>query len=335
MKIIKQKNIIFFAFVAVIIGFSIYLYNLFFLPLTVNETIFEVEKGDSALTIAKKLHQHNLIKNKNAFYYYVRLSGQQGDLSYGKYLFKEDINMLEVLKKIREGRVLLQKVTIPEGLPAWRICRLLSERGFGNYQRYVSLYTDSLFAKKVTGFNIPSLEGFLYPETYHLPDEASEEFILTLLVKEFFNQTAELDFKPNELLDFYDTIILASIVEMEARLSAEKPLIASVYLNRLKYSYKLQADPTVAYILELQGKRRSKIYYKDLLIDSPYNTYKYSGLPPTPICSPSHSSIDAVLNPAESDYFFFFADGSGGHTFTRTYEQHLFEQNQLKRNNGK
>jgi len=231
--------------------------------------------------------------------------------------------------------VLLNKITIPEGLTAWKTCKLLARKEFGTYQGFLSLCNDSLFAKKLTGFNIPNLEGFLYPETYHFPEKVTEKFILSHIVKEFFNQTAELDFRPNKKLDFYETIILASIVEREAKIEDEKPTIASVYVNRIKYNYKLQADPTVAYVLELQGKHRKKLYYRDLKIDSPYNTYKHLGLPPTPICSPSKSSIAAVLDPADTDFFFFFADGSGRHEFTQTYQQHIFRQNQLKVKNGK
>lgn len=312
-----------------------YFYYLFYSPLNFNETIIEIEKGESAYTIADKLINKNLIRSRRAFYFYIKLTNSQSELCFGRYLLQGPLNMVEVIELIKSGKVLLNKITIPEGLPAWKTCKLLAAKGFGEYNTFVTLYNDSTFAKKLTGFNIPSLEGFLYPETYFFPDNASEEFILSHLVEEFFDQTAELDFKPNILLNFYETIILASIVEREARLTREKPTIASVYINRLKDNYKLQADPTVAYILELQGKNRKKIYYKDLLIDSPYNTYKHYGLPPTPICSPSKTSIDAVLNPAETDFYFFFADGTGGHEFTETYRQHLFKQNQLKAKNGK
>jgi UPF0755 protein len=242
--------------------------------------------------------------------------------------------MIEIIKLIKSGKVLLKKITIPEGLSAWRTCKLLERKGFGEYDNFLKVCNDSVYAKKVTGFNIPNLEGFLYPETYHFPEDATEEFIISHLVKEFFNQISNLYFKPYEKLDFYEMIILASIVEREAKLEREKPLIASVYINRINHNYKLQADPTVAYVLELRGKHREKIYYKDLKIDSPYNTYKYMGLPPTPICSPSRSSIAAVLHPADTDYYFFFADGSGGHEFTKTYKQHILKQNQMKAKNG-
>ncbi|HPR16852.1 MAG TPA: endolytic transglycosylase MltG [Candidatus Cloacimonadota bacterium] len=331
----KKIHKIIILFVLIMIMAAGYLGFLCYFPKTIHDTIIDIEPGESALAIADKLFDQNLIYSRRAFYLYIKLTNSEGDLSYGRYLFQGKLNLIKIIGLIKSGKVLLHKVTIPEGLPAWKICKILSRKGFGEYDEFLGLYSDSTFARKMTGFNIPNLEGFLYPETYFFPDEATEELILSSMVKEFFDQTADLDFKPNELLNFYETIILASIVEREARLNSEKPLIAGVYLNRLKYDYKLQADPTVAYILELQGKSRKKIYYNDLLIDSPYNTYKNYGLPPTPICSPSKSSIEAVLLPEESDYFFFFADGTGGHTFTKTYQQHLFQQNQLKAKNGK
>ncbi|OPX25953.1 MAG: hypothetical protein B1H06_06695 [Candidatus Cloacimonas sp. 4484_143] len=325
----------FLPFIILIILAAAYFAYLLYVPKDIKETIISIEQGETAKTIASRLYNKNLIRSKEAFYLYIRATGSQGQLSFGKYLLKGSINMVDVISLIKSGKVFLRRVTIPEGLTAWKTCRLLARKDFGEYDKFLSLCKDSTFAKKNTGFNIPNLEGFLYPETYHFPDDASEEFIISHIVKEFFNQTADLNFVPNEKLDFYETIILASIVEREAKINDEKPTIASVYVNRLKYNYKLQADPTIAYFLELQGKTRKKIYYKDLKIKSPYNTYLNYGLPPTPICSPSVSSIAAVLNPAETDYFFFFANGTGRHEFTKTYKQHLNKQNLLKAANGK
>lgn len=317
--------------ILLVLGYFSYL---LYAPKDIKETIITIEQGETAKDIANRLYNKNLIRSKDAFYFYIRFTGSQGQLSYGKYLLKGSVNMMNVIDLIKSGKVYLRKITIPEGLTAWKTCRLLDKKDFGEYSKFLSLCKDSTFAKQNTGFNIPNLEGFLYPETYHFPDDASEEFIISHIVKEFFKQTADLNFVPNKKMDFYDTIILASIVEREARYNDEKPTIASVYVNRLNYNYKLQADPTIAYFLELQGKRRKKIYYKDLKIESPYNTYLNYGLPPTPICTPSVSSIAAVLNPAETDYFFFFANGTGRHQFTRTYRQHLNKQNLLKAANG-
>ena len=319
----------------IIIFVSVYTISLIFLPKKVNEVLIEIKKGETALSIARKLYDKNVIRGMKSFYLYVKLTGSEGALSFGKYLFLGELSMKDVISRIEAGRVELKKVTIPEGLTIKRTSKLFARKGFGDYLKFIEVCNDSVFAKELTGFSIKSLEGFLYPETYHFPEEVSEKYIISHLVKEFFNQTAHLDFVPSEKLDFYDIIILASIVEREARVEDEKPTIASVYVNRLNYNYKLQADPTIAYALEKSGKTRKKIYYRDLNVNSPYNTYKNYGLPPTPICNPPVSSIEAVLNPAETDYFFFFATGTGRHEFTRTYDQHIHQLRIMRTGNGK
>lgn len=321
--------------ILVLLFFIVHGISLFINPLDVKDTIVDIKSGETAFQIAQKLYDKNIIRSKNWFYLYAKLSGADKDLSYGKFLFYGKMTISDVLEKIKSGKVFLKKVTIPEGLTIRKTCRLLTNNGFGDYRKFISICNDSVFAKKVTGFSIPSLEGFLFPETYYFPEDVIEEFIISHLVKEFFRQTADLDFIPNENLDFYETIILASIVEREAKVEEEKPIIASVYLNRIENDYKLQADPTIAYVLEKSGKSRKKIFYRDLEIISPYNTYKNYGLPPTPICSPFITSIQATLKPAETDYFFFFANFGGRHEFSQTYSQHLSKQRLLKQDNGK
>lgn len=326
--------------IAAIFGILVILLSSYFIfvfsqPIKVKEVVFEIRKGEPARSIARKLYDKKIIRSKSVFYLYIKGKKYENKLSYGKYLFSGKLSMTDIIEKVNLGKVMLRKITVPEGLTVKRTSRLLARNDFGEYEKYLSICNDSTFAKKLTGFSIPSLEGFLYPETYYFPEDVSEEFVISHLVKEFFNQTSNIDFIPNKKLDFYDIITLASIVEREARIEDEKPTIASVYVNRINYNYKLQADPTIAYFLEQSGKTRKKIYYRDLRIDSPYNTYKYYGLPPTPICNPSVSSIEAVLHPEETDYFFFFANGTGRHEFTRTYDQHINKQNLMKNGNGK
>jgi UPF0755 protein len=296
---------------------------MFFEPLDIDEVIIEINEGESANSIADKLCRNNVIRSKVWFKVYVMLTESENKLQWGKYSFFEHLSLTEVIDKLKRGEVLLIDVTIPEGLTIRKTCKILASKDLGEYDTFLELCTDSVFVRKLTGFSKPSLEGFLYPETYSFSEYTDERAIITYLVKKFFKETSGLDFVPNDLLDFYDTIVLASIVEKEAMVEDEKIVIADVYLNRIENGYKLQADPTVAYILELQGKRRTKIYYRDLEVDSPYNTYKYKKLPPTPICNPAVSTIKAVLEPADTDYFFFFANNRGRHIFSQTYSQHL------------
>jgi UPF0755 protein len=287
---------------------------------------FRIHPGEPASTISKRLAAEDLIRSEKLFYWYTRLSGSDQYLSYGLYRFDGKLNMQQLLSKIKAGKVQLRKITIPEGLTLEKTVKILHNKDFGKKTELLKLCYDATFAKELTGFDLASLEGFLYPETYHFPEAAAEEYIIQTMVEQHFAQSRDLDFANRADLDYYQVITLASIVEREAQLTNEKPLIASVYLNRLEIDMKLQADPTVAYALEKIGKRRKKIYYKDLKIDSPYNTYLYAGLPPAPICSPSRHAIQAVLEPAETDYFFFFASGGGAHTFSQTYSQHLSRQ---------
>jgi len=298
----------------------------FFSPQQLDNKYFRIHRGESAYRISQRLAAADIIRSRSVFYWLTRLSGKAKYLSYGLYHFDGELNSFSILKKIEQGRVQLRRITIPEGLPLQKTFALLSEENFGDYARFDSLSHDPALIKELTGFELNSLEGFIYPETYFFPEEAAERYILETMVNQYFAQTENLDFSGTNKLDYYQTLILASIVEREAKVSDEKSLIASVYLNRLEIDMKLQADPTVAYCLEKIGKKRKKIYYKDLKIDSPYNTYLYKGLPPTPICSPSQSAIVAVLNPDETDYLYFFASGGGKHTFSQTYSQHLSRQ---------
>jgi UPF0755 protein len=321
-KLMWQLVLIVGVITLMIIGYNI---NLLYFPTTVDEVLLTIERGESARTIASKLLQKGIIRNDLLFYLYVRVRGLQGSLDFGTYLFDGKLSMADVVEIIQQGKVKLNRITIPEGLTIRKTARLLAKKGFGDYATFRSLAFDTTFVRTCTGFNAPSLEGFLFPETYFFPDGVSEEFILKHMAREFFRQTASLDFKPNEHLSYYETITLASIVEKEARLDDEKPIIASVYLNRIEDNLKLQACPTVAYTLEQMGKSRKRLYYRDLEIDSPYNTYRNYGLPPTPICSPAKSTIEAVLNPAQTNYFFFFAN-NGRHVFSQTYDQHMAKQ---------
>jgi len=314
----------------VVLFFAVYGIVYFTKPIVIPSTLVDIQAGDTAQQVADKLYNLGIIRSRSWFYLYVKISGIDKHLSRGKYLFAGKQSLFDIAEKIRNGKVVQKHITIPEGLTIKKTCRKLAKNGFGNYQKFLSLCNDSVLAKQLTGFSIPNLEGFLYPETYYFPEETQERFIIEHLVNQFFKVTSKLNFNTPHNLNFYQTIILASIVEKEAKMNDEKPLIASVYLNRLQFNYKLQADPTIAYILEQMGKNRKKIYYKDLELDSPFNTYKYPGLPPTPICSPSLSSIEAVLKPADTNYFFFFADNKGRHIFSQTYNQHLYKQRELK-----
>jgi len=305
----------------------------YFVPHQVEETVIEIKQGSGAQQISNLLESKGIIRSRLLFNAYIRLNKVDKKLSYGRYLFHGEMTLSDVVKVLTSANVLLKSLTIPEGLTLLQTAKLLSARGFGDYDTFLALSRDSIFASSLVNMPVKSLEGFLFPETYKLPEDASEEYLIKILVREFKRQTADLDFS-GSAEGLFPNIILASIVEREAHHRDEYPVIAGVYLNRLHDNHKLQADPTVAYILAKRGIKRRKIYYKDLRIDNPYNTYKYTGLPPGPICSPGIDAINSVLTPHDTDYYFFFAGNNGRHEFSRTYSEHLRKQSEIKKLNA-
>ena len=330
-----MKRVLPLAILLVIVTFIAIDVKMLLRPVYIRDTIVEVNDGETAKSISRKLYDSGIIRSRFFFETYARYKGIDRKLSRGKYLFRGKITIADALKRLHSARVILRKVTIPEGLTARRTAHILADNGFGDYKRFNELINDSLFVQRVIGFNLPSLEGFLYPETYLFPENVSEEFILRHMVDQFWKMTAATFDDTSFLEDFYPTMILASIVEREARREEEKPYIADVYLNRIERGMLLQADPTVAYALENAGIRRSRILYKDLRFDSPYNTYRNPGLPPTPVCNPTISAIEAILAPKDTNYFFFFADGQGGHIFSETFRQHSTKLRKLRSDNGR
>ncbi|MCF7911978.1 MAG: endolytic transglycosylase MltG [Candidatus Cloacimonetes bacterium] len=324
-----------FGVIILILIFSILFMTIisYFRSYEIEERIINIKEGSNAQQIANILHNNGIIQSRFLFNVYVRLHKIDKHLSYGKYLFRGNLNLKEVSEILTSAKIVLRPVTIPEGLSLRKTCRILANSGFGSYKNFLNVCKDSVFASRLVGFPVRSLEGFLFPETYQIADEASVEYIINVIVSEYFRQTADLDYSTAPL-DMYSSLILASIIERESNYLKEMPMVAGVYLNRLEDNHKLQADPTVAYILDEQGKRRKKIYYNDLKIDSPYNTYKYTGLPPTPICSPGKAAIKSAIMPQQTDNYFFFASSGGRHEFSRTYREHLRKQNELKKQNA-
>ncbi|MBP7563913.1 MAG: endolytic transglycosylase MltG [Candidatus Cloacimonetes bacterium] len=304
--------------------------NILTSPLNINQKIIDINEGQSARSIAKVLYKEGVIRSESAFYILVRLTNNDKKLKQGAYLFNGKMNMLSAMQKIISGEILVQRVTIPEGLSLYKTIRILSDKGIGNYDRFLELAEDNQFIKSVSGFEIETLEGFLYPDTYAFNKNNSEEIILEKMVQNLFNRLRKNQINFDDKKEFYRILKLASIVEKEAVFPEEKPLIASVYQNRLNNNMLLQADPTSTYHLEADGVHKSKLYYKDVRKNTLHNTYTNPGLPPTPICSPSISAIQASIRPANTNYLFFFATPEKRHIFTTSYAEHLKKQKQMK-----
>jgi len=292
-----------------------------------NKTI-EISKGSSVFQIAKKLEQKEIISSATLFLVINKFLPADKQLKYGKFNFTGKYSFLDVLDKLTSGEVVTNRITVPEGYTVRRIASLLERQELADYSTFMSLCSDSSYIDSLE-LPIQSLEGFLFPETYFIPYFADEKYIIQMMVDNFFLQFENVHPNPLSFDSLYDMVIMASIVEREAIYDDERPLIAGVYNKRLKERMFLQADPTVAYALELNRISRKKIYYDDLKIQSDYNTYLYRGLPPTPICNPGIQSILAALHPQDTEYLFFFAGKNKRHIFSKTYREHLKKLNRI------
>ena len=290
--------------------------------------VVEIPQGATTSTISDILYKNKLIKNKTMFKISVKLSNKAQHFKAGKYLFNQTYSNKEIIEDISSGKIYNDgiKITIPEGSTSKEIVSILVGQKLGNEESYEKLisnpkefYNQFKFLKEE---DITSLEGFLYPSTYYFDENASEKEVLSVMLSQFNKvYTDKLRDRQKELKMTIEQVVnLASIVEKEAVLDEDRPIIASVFYNRLKIGMPLQSDATIQYIFK---ERKKIVTYKDLEIDSPYNSYKNKGLPPTPIASPGIKSIEATLYPEKTEYLYFVAKMDGGNNYSTNYEDHL------------
>ncbi len=295
------------------------------------DLIISIPKGASGWDISRVLMDNGIVKDAHFFAGLIRLTGTDSRLQAGDYLLNPTMSPLQIIDKLNQGQVYTQRVVIPEGFEIKQIASLLANHDLVDRERFIMLAHDaSLVYGDIYPIDLPirSLEGYLFPDTYGFVKGQTEEAIIRQMVSRFIAVVPELiegmvlpdDFTLHQILT------LASIVEKEVMVNRERPIVASVYLNRLAIDMPLQADPTVRYVMT---EKRSQVLYRDLDIQSPYNTYRNRGLPPGPIASPGVRSILAVLKPADTDYFFFVSQRNGTHRFTRTFEQHVQARREL------
>lgn len=254
---------------------------------------------------------------------YLKYRNEGRGIKAGYYELKGNLSMKDLIDVLEEGKDKVFRLTIPEGYSVAEIAELLEKMGKIDKDKFYKTFAEIEFPYPTPNGNF---EGYLYPETYYIPENYDERLILRTLLREFLKKFPPENYPNKE--EFYQKLIMASILEREAKLDEEKPLMASVFYNRIDKGMKLASDATVNFVYDYKKKR---MYYKDLEIDSPYNTYKYKGLPPAPISNPSMISIESAYNPAKTDYLFFVAKGDGGHFFSKTYREHL----EFQRKNSK
>ena len=320
MKYIKICIIIFIIVLLSFLSLGFYAYFESQPPSVFESKKVYIKENLTAEEIAEKLKSENIIKNKIIFSLLAKYLDIEENLKSGIYEFNEKMNVKDVLIKLTEGGLPPHiKVTIPEGLKITEIAEIFDKNGLCSKEEFLKEVNDVEKYKKYIFEDAESLEGFLFPDTYFFEEENLTKNIEMMLIN--FNQEFDDVYKNYKgELKKYDILKLASIVEEEAQVQDERPIIAGVFINRLNLNMLLQADPTLKYILPDAGYILTT---KELEIDSPYNSYKYPGLPPTPICNPGIESIKATINPKKTDYLYFVAKGDGTHLFAKTYDEHL------------
>ena len=282
------------------------------------ETFVEVAPGTSAVRIGKQLEAAGIVRSRYAFDL-VR-SVKRGTLRAGEYRFDHAATVVEVYARIARGDVYTKTVVVPEGANLFDIATRLEQAGFGTQQEFLTAARQTRLVADLDP-GAKSLEGYLFPDTYHFGRRTTPEQIVSAMVKRFRTAAEEIGLKEN----VHRVVTLASLVERETAVDGERPLVASVFENRLSKKMPLMTDPSVIYGLELQRLWRGSIYASDLKRDTPYNTYLHAGLPPGPVANPGMRSLRAAMEPAQTDYLYFVAAGDNpqGHSiFANTLEEH-------------
>lgn len=292
------------------------------------ETFVEILPGTPTLQIAAQLKLRGLIHSKYAFGAERLIKG--GTLKAGEYRFDHPAPLSEVYDRLAFGDVYTIAVTIPEGSNLFDIAERIESANLGTKEEFLDAAHANVSLIADLDPAATTLEGYLFPDTYHFERHATPIQMLAAMVKRFRQTATELGLKGN----YHHVVTLASLVERETSIAAERPLVASVFENRLAKNMPLETDPSVIYAALLEGRYRGAIYAADLQADSPYNTYRYAGLPPGPICSPGAASLKAAMYPASTEYLYFVAasaDPSGKSRFSTTLEEHARNVEQYRK----
>jgi len=283
-----------------------------------------VKPGMTTQAIGKLLYEKGLIRNVLMFRVVSRLERADGALQAGEYDFSKAMTVREIIGKLVRGETAFKQFTVPEGFTIDQIAALLEEKKIApaaEFKTYAASYAPYDYINPAVNVKYKA-EGFLFPDTYRVAAGTSPEQLVKMMGDQFDKKfTPAMRQQAAELgLSIREVVILASLVEREARVPHERPVIAGVFISRLKKEMPLQSCATIQYIL---GYPKPELTVEDTEIPSPYNTYQNMGLPPGPIASPGLAAIQAVLNPADTDYLYFVANKDGSHIFSRTYDEHL------------
>jgi UPF0755 protein len=326
------------------------------------QTFVLLHPGYSTRRIATELKSAGVIRSKTAFVFWYYFHGHRRSLKAGEYLFDKAANIIDIQKRLRRGDVYVHTVVVPEGFTMFDIARAIEAAGLGPAEDFVKVAQSDTALIADIAPTAHSLEGYLFPETYEFTRMMTTQDMAAAMVCQFRvvaqrigliaeaqgeggssapSQSASsghlCGFMSIQIRDSNDksnpslreaatelerTVILASIVEKETAVPEERPMVASVYYNRLARKIALDADPSIIYAELLAGTYQGALHHADMQFKSPYNTYRYAGLPPGPIGNPGKSALEAAMHPAQTDYYYFVADAQGHHRFARTMEEH-------------
>ncbi|HEX2923189.1 MAG TPA: endolytic transglycosylase MltG [Chloroflexota bacterium] len=296
---------------------------------------FVVKQGDTASQISERLQSQGLISDGRVFRWMADAEGVAGDLAAGEYELSPSMKPSEMLGLLAKGKTKSSPlVTIPEGWRSEQVAERMADRGVGTQSQFMSIVRTGssqspALSSRPAG---SSLEGYLFPDSYQVNSKTTPDDMVDRMVKQFEARlTQEMRAKIEARgLTIHQVVTMASLVEREAVVSSERPLVAGVFYNRLAEDMPLQTDPTVQYALASTqpdsqkrfGWWKTTLTEDDLAIDSPYNTYLHRGLPPGPICNPGLASLQAAVDPAQTDYLYFVAKQDGSHAFAKTLDEH-------------
>jgi UPF0755 protein len=287
------------------------------------ERLVEISPGSGAAEIRRRLVDAGIVSDELAFRAALLWTGKSRALKAGEYRFDRPMSVVEVIDKIERGDVYEHPITFPEGLTIREMAAVYQSHGFGTAREFIEAARDGSLVSELDPV-AKDLEGYLFPETYTLPRSTPASKLVSMMVARFRDTYNDLEMKRTGETDLSlrEIVTLASLVEKETGKAEERPLVAAVYRNRLTRNMPMQADPTVVYALLKAGTYDGNIRKRDLELDSPYNTYKYSGLPPGPIASPGRAALAAALAPADVEYLYFVSKNDGSHAFAETLAKH-------------
>lgn len=309
--------------VIVFLGLQVFLFTAVPIGTAEHQVVFEVREGAPFGVVAAELSQLGLVRSSLGLKIFARLTGADQRIKVGEYALNKGMAPSEIVSILSSGKSITRPITFPEGMNIYEIAALIESKGLGSKDEFLSIAKDPAFIKATLGEELPSLEGYLFPETYNITKYTTVRQLMESMVQRFEQVYGEVSTTGKSDLKKHQQVILASMIEKETGAPEERPTISSVFYNRLTKGMRLQSDPTIMYgLLEEQGRAVDNITKADILSPTKFNTYVVSGLPAGPIANPGREALQAVLQPVKSDFLYFVSRNDGTHVFTEKYEDH-------------